>query len=106
MNDAKTVAAEEATCPTSLSPTFGKMRKCVSENRQLRLSNAVWTVWDAEAIDNLAPRLLANPENCYHPLQFGVHSEIPNKQSFKNFRINNRWGYGLRGRYPAQHRVR
>ena len=40
-------------------------------------SNAVWTDWDAEAIDNLAPRLSANPKNCYHALQFGVHSGNP-----------------------------
>jgi hypothetical protein len=39
----------------------------------MRPSNAVRTVWDAEAIDNLAPRLSANPEDRYHPRQFGVH---------------------------------
>jgi hypothetical protein len=51
----------------------------------MRPSNAVRTVWDAEAIDNLAPRLSANPENCYHPLQFGVHSGNPESIIGKNW---------------------
>src|SRR5262249_32183143 len=43
----------------------------------MRPSNAVRTVWDAEAIDTSHLRLPANPENCYHPRQFGVHLGNP-----------------------------
>jgi hypothetical protein len=43
----------------------------------MRPSNAVRTVWDAEAIDTSHLRLPANPENRYHPRQFGVHLGNP-----------------------------
>jgi len=51
-------------------------RLYVRGNRQIRPSDAVWTVWHAGAIDtsHLAP---ANPENRLHPRSFGVHPGNP-----------------------------
>ena len=45
----------------------------------MRPSNAVRTVRDAEAIDTSHLRLPANPENCYHPRESGVHLGNPTK---------------------------
>src|SRR5262249_31140416 len=43
----------------------------------MRPSNAVRTVWNAGAVDTLHLGFRPNPENRYHPRQFGVHSGNP-----------------------------
>jgi hypothetical protein len=55
---------------------IGGVRPYVRENRQMRPSNAVRTVWNAGAIDT-SQGLPANPEDRYHPRQFGVHPGNP-----------------------------
>src|SRR5262249_30063106 len=46
----------------------------------MRPSNAVRTVWNAGAVDTLHLGFRPNPENRYHPRQFGVHSGNPDSR--------------------------
>ena len=64
----------------------------------MRPSNTVRTVWDAEAIDTSHLRLPANPENCYHPRQFGVQLGNPDssKPGGLHKKIITLWTLGSR----------